>query len=70
MTTVSQRMQDSDVDEIVEALVADPTCAEDVKALLKQKLAAPDVVRMIAPKPTRTAAANDEADDMWDNVPV
>ncbi len=70
MTSTPRTLQNSDVDEIVEALVADPSCAEDVKALLKQKLAAPDVVRMIAPKRQAPTAANDDAEDLWDNVPI
>jgi len=62
-----------EVDEIVDALVADPTCASDVKALLRHKIAAPDIVRLVAPKApsAKTAVAEDDSDDdVWDNMPV
>ena len=62
-----------DVDEIVDALVADPSRASDVKALLKRKIAAPDIVRMVVPRAANAkfAVADDDAeDDIWDNMPV
>ena len=63
---------DVDVAAIVDAVLADPSRAEDAKALLTRKLEAPDVVRIAVPK---TAAkvrliCEDAEDDMWDNVPV
>ena len=62
-----------EVDQIVDALVADPSCASDVKMLLRRKIAAPDIVHMIAPRPAGVKAAITEGeaeDDMWDNMPV
>ncbi len=66
------RNQD-EVDDIVDALVADPTRASDVKALLKRKIAAPDIVHMVVPRAAESKAAvaeDDTEDDLWDNVPV
>lgn len=60
---------DADVDAIVEAILADPSRAEDAKALLRYKMSAPDVVRLLAPKP-RAQAFEDSDEDLWDNVPV
>ena len=62
-----------EVDEIVDALVADPTRANDVKAILRHKISAPDIVRMVAPKTANVKAAvtdEDLDDDIWDNVPI
>lgn len=62
-----------EVDEIVDALVADPTRANDVKAILRHKISAPDIVRMVAPKTGSARAAiteEDLDDDIWDNVPI
>lgn len=77
MTTVAgKRTQslrhDADVDAIVDAVLADPSRAEDAKALLTRKLEAPDVVRVAVPKttPNPTRVAEDADDDMWDNVPI
>ncbi len=64
-----------DVDQLIDTLIANPGSAEDVKTLLRHKMAAPDVVSL-APstlkKRCETAAADndDDADDLWDNVPV
>jgi hypothetical protein len=62
-----------EVDEIVDALVADPTRANDVKAILRHKISAPDIVRMVAPKSriAKVAVTDEEADDdIWDNLPI
>jgi len=62
-----------EVDEIVDALVADPTCANDVKAILRHKISAPDIVRMVAPKAgiAKVAITDEELDDdIWDNLPI
>ena len=62
-----------EVDEIVDALVADPTRANDVKAILRHKISAPDIVRMVAPKAANAKSVvtdEDLDDDIWDNVPI
>ncbi|MBT8458097.1 MAG: hypothetical protein HKP37_01145 [Boseongicola sp.] len=66
------RGHDADVAAIVDAVLADPTRAEDAKALLTSKLDAPSVVRVAVPKttPNPKRVAQDADDDMWDNVPV
>ena len=62
---------DADVDAIVNAVLADPSCANDAKALLTSKLKAPETVRVVAPKPVPVhVATQDDVDDMWDNVPI
>ena len=62
---------DADVDAIVDAVLADPSCAENAKALLTNKLLAPDTVRVVSPKPVVAKVASfEDVDDMWDNVPV
>ena len=62
---------DEDVDAIVDAVAADPSCADSAKALLTNKMRAPEMVRVVAPKPAPTkAAVQDDVDDMWDNVPI
>ncbi len=74
MNKETEHVQNQDeVDKIVDALVADPTRANDVKALLKRKIAAPDIVTMVIPRatPSKVAVSEDESeDDLWDNVPV
>jgi len=63
---------DVDAAAIVDAVLADPSRAEDAKALLTRKLEAPDVVRIAVPKtsPKARLIRDDAEDDMWDNVPV
>ena len=74
MNKETERHQTQDeVDDIVDALVADPTRASDVKAMLKRKIAAPDIVHMVAPRraPAKAGVAEDDTeDDLWDNVPI
>ena len=74
MNKETERHQTQDeVDDIVDALVADPTRASDVKALLKSKIAAPDIIQMVAPRrpPAKAVVAEDDTeDDLWDNVPI
>lgn len=58
-----------DVDAIVDTLLENPSCAEDVKSELRARLkeaSAPKLATVTRLKP----AAADEIDDMWDNVPV
>lgn len=68
----NDRAYDADVAAIVDAVLADPTRAEDAKALLTSKLEAPGVVRVAVPKttPNPTRVLEEADDDMWDNVPV
>ena len=69
---ISVGAYDADVAAIVDAVLADPARADDAKALLTQKLGAPDVVRLAVPKSVRKPGSlrEDADDDMWDNVPV
>lgn len=58
-----------DVDRIVAALIRDPSRADDIKDVLRQKLTAPDTVRVALP--TRyNRSTEDDLDELWDNVPV
>lgn len=68
----ANRAYDADVAAIVDAVLADPTRAEDAKALLTRKLAAPEMVRLAVPKttPNPSRGLTEADDDMWDNVPV
>jgi len=70
--TSSVRGHDADVSALVDAVLADPSRAEDAKALLTQKLYAPKVSRIAVPNTSsKTRFAAEEAeDDMWDNLPV
>ena len=62
---------DEDVDAIVDAVAADPSCADSAKALLTNKMRAPEMVRVVSPKPVVAKVASfEDVDDMWDNVPV
>ena len=69
---ISADAYDADVAAIVDAVLADPARADDAKALLTQKLGAPDVVRLAVPKSVRKSFSlrEDADEDMWDNVPV
>ncbi len=58
-----------DVDRIVAALIADPTRADDIKEMLRRKILAPDAVRVVLPFRPRQLV-EDDADELWDNVPV
>ncbi|MGI9388961.1 MAG: hypothetical protein ACR2O1_02790 [Boseongicola sp.] len=74
MNKDQKQLQNQDeVDEIVEALVADPTRANDVKALLRRKIAAPGVVQLVVPSKEGQKSVvieEDSDDDVWDNMPV
>ncbi|MGI9393855.1 MAG: hypothetical protein ACR2OY_04355 [Boseongicola sp.] len=68
-----QHHNQDEVDEIVDALVADPTRANDVKAQLRRKIAAPDIVQLVVPRTAEHKPAtgeDDPDDDVWDNMPV
>lgn len=62
-----ERMSD-DIDRIVDALLANPANAGDIKTILRSKLGAPDIVHVVHAAP-RTQDA-DDVEDFWDNVPV
>lgn len=57
-----------DIDRIVDALLQNPDQAGDIKALLRQKMTAPDIVHVV--RAARPERATEELDDFWDNVPV
>lgn len=57
-----------DIDRIVDALLENPDSAGDIKALLRNKMTSPDVVRVAWA--ATTPAPEDEVEDFWDNVPV
>ena len=59
-----------DVDALVEALVADPSRAEDVKALLRERLAMPSADRPTSASVIALVRDSAYEDDLWDNVPV
>lgn len=63
--TMPQRSQRDDIDAIVDELLENPGSADAMKSLLKEKIYRPKVVKLAPAKP-----AEDEAEDLWDNVPV
>lgn len=63
------RRSTDDIDKIVAVLLDDPTRADDMKKLLRQKMKSPSTVRVAVPRVVAKAQAED-ADEMWDNVPV
>ena len=65
---IEARQSRDDIDRIVDALLENPTRAGDIKTLLRQKMIAPEVVRVAHVTPAEPAA--EEIDDFWDNVPV
>lgn len=58
-----------DIDRIVAVLLNDPTRADDMKQLLRQKMKAPSAVRLFVPRVIPKPPVED-ADELWDNVPV
>jgi len=62
-----ERMSD-DIDRIVDALLANPASAGDIKTILRSKLSAPDIVHVVHAAPLPHGA--DDLEDFWDNVPV
>ena len=63
---------DADVASIVDAVLADPSRADDAKALLTRKLKEPNVVPLFVAGAASYSKTNsdDYDDDLWDNVPV
>ena len=57
------------VDRLIDQVVADPTRGDDVKTILKHKMKEPDALAIVR-KPLSPARSEEEADDLWDNVPV
>jgi len=57
-----------DIDRIVDALLENPTRAGDIKALPRQKMTAPEVVRVA--HAVTTGPSTEDIDEFWDNVPV
>ncbi|WP_413720082.1 hypothetical protein [Silicimonas sp. MF1-12-2] len=64
-----QAKWEDEMDRIVETLIAHPERAPELKALLRARFENPSVVR-ISPVRVVPVPQPDEADDMWDNVPV
>ena len=58
-----------DIDRIVAVLLNDPTRADDMKHLLRQKIKAPSAVRLAVPR-VSVRAMEEDVEDLWDNVPV
>ena len=70
MTSTAKRRQlHDDVEQIIEALEADPSQVEDVKSMLLERKKLPGVVRLEA-RHLAVEVVSDDVDDMWDNVPV
>lgn len=70
MTSTAKRRQlHDDVEQIIEALAADPSQVEDVKSMLLERKKLPGVVRLEA-RHRAVEVVSDDLDDMWDNVPV
>lgn len=61
--------ESDDIDRIVDALIADPSRAEDMKSILRGKMRSPGKVKVAFAAPGLTEAAL-EAEELWDNVPV
>lgn len=60
------------VDRLIDQVVADPERVDDVKKLLRYKMAAPEGLNVVE-KPVRATAKtviDEDADDLWDNVPI
>lgn len=55
-----------DVDRIVDAVLADPSRAEAAKVMLRRKILGGETVHLVPP----SVSDHEQADDLWDNVPV
>lgn len=58
-----------ELDRIVETLLAHPERASELKSLLRHRIENPSVVQF-SPVAAPLPAPVEDADDMWDNVPV
>jgi len=65
---VEHAQRPDDIDRIVDALLENPGSAGDIKALLRNKLTSPDVVRVA--RASISLSEEDDVEDFWDNVPV
>lgn len=60
-----------DIDRIVDALLENPDRVSDIKTLLRNKMTAPETVRVVNPVAVSSTVEDDgDVDDLWDNVPV
>lgn len=60
-----------DIDRIVDALLENPERISDIKALLRNKMDAPEKVRVAYPvSGDAPLPDSSDLDDFWDNVPV
>jgi hypothetical protein len=64
-----QAFRGDEVDRIVETLLAHPERASELKTLLRNRIENPSVVQF-APVADPLTLPIEDADDMWDNVPV
>ncbi len=61
------------VDRLIDQVVADPDRVEDVKTLLRHKMTADKPLAPVIEttrKQAEQASEEDDADDLWDNVPI
>ena len=60
------------VDRLIDQVIADPERVDDVKKLLRYKMATPDGPNLVqkhgAPAPS--LVDDDDLEDLWDNVPI
>lgn len=66
-----QRRKGDDIDQIVDALISNPSRADDLKSLLRGKMHSPKTVKVAyAASGMAEDASAWEAEELWDNVPV
>ena len=60
------------VDRLIDQVVADPERVDDVKKLLRHKMAAPEGLNLVekAQPTTPVVDVEDDVEDLWDNVPI
>lgn len=60
------------VDRLIDQVVADPDRIDDVKTLLRHKMAAPEALNVVSDARAHSVAdaTEDDVDDLWDNVPI
>ena len=60
------------VDRLIDQVVADPERVDDVKKLLRHKMAAPEGLNLVEKAQTTTPVVDveDDVEDLWDNVPI
>ncbi|MEL7460547.1 MAG: hypothetical protein AAFX45_11100 [Pseudomonadota bacterium] len=68
---VEPAQRSDDIDRIVDALLENPERVSDIKALLRNKMIAPETVCVVNPVAASVPVDDDsDLDDLWDNVPV